>query len=142
MTKIDKNQSWRKSGHGIQQSDYNTRHFCLKYVYSSAPLIRKTPIKGYSSYQARFSQWLWNWELTSHLGQYIWELYWPESKLTKSDINWKKVMKSIMNDITCLFSWIKKYESLSLELLQFVLLILITPLLFIFTQPLVIYWYM
>jgi hypothetical protein len=59
------------------------------------------------------SQWLWKWELTSHLGQYIWELYWPESKLTKSDINWKKVMKSIMNDITCLFSWIKKNMSLS-----------------------------
>ena len=53
-------------------------------------------------------RWLWNWEFTSHLGQYIWKLYWPESKFTKSDINWKKVMKSIMNDITCLFSWIKK----------------------------------
>ena len=36
----------------------------------------------------------------------------------------------------------KKYESLCLELLQFVLLILITPLPFIFTQPLIIYCYM
>ena len=33
-------------------------------------------------------------------------IHWPESKLTKSDINWKKVMKSIM--ISRLFSWIKK----------------------------------
>ena len=43
-----------------------------------------------------FSQWLWDLELTSHSSQYLWEFYWPESKLTKSDINWKKVMKSIM----------------------------------------------
>ena len=35
----------------------------------------------------------------------------------------------------------KNMKSLCLELLQFVLLILITPPPFIFTQPLVIYWY-
>jgi len=47
----------------------------------------------------------WDLELASHSGQYLWELYWPESKLTKSDINWKKVKHHY---ITCLFSWIKE----------------------------------
>ena len=37
---------------------------------------------------------------------------------------------------------IKKNMSLCLELLQFVLFILITPPPFIFTQPLIMYWYM
>ena len=56
-------------------------------------------------------------------------IHWPESKFTKSNINSKKVMKSITSiTISRLFSWIKKYMSLCLELLQFVLLIFITPL--------------
>jgi hypothetical protein len=56
-------------------------------------------------------------------------IHWPESKFTKSNINSKKVMKSITSiTISRLFSWIKKYMSLCLEFLQFVLLIFITPL--------------
>jgi hypothetical protein len=69
-------------------------------------------------------------------------IHWPESKLTKSHINWKKVMKSDPWYHMFILLIKKKYESLCLELLQFVLLILITALPFIFTQPLVIYWYM
>jgi hypothetical protein len=40
-------------------------------------------------------------------------IHWPESKFTKSNINSKKVMKSITSiTISRLFSWIKKYMSL------------------------------
>jgi hypothetical protein len=32
--------------------------------------------------------WLWDLELTSHLGQYIWELYWLEYIFTGTKVNW------------------------------------------------------
>ena len=80
------------------------------------------------------SQWLWDLELTSHLFGPVhmrtlltqMHIHWPESKLTKSDINWKKVMKSIMISHVYSLEFKKKYESLCLELLQFILLILST----------------
>jgi hypothetical protein len=62
--------------------------------------------------------------------------------LSLADLTWKKVMKSDPWYHMFILLIKKKYESLCLELLQFVLLILITALPFIFTQPLVIYWYM
>ena len=50
---------------------------------------------------------------TSLAGIHTFCIHWPESKVTKSDINWKKVMKSIMNDITCLFSCLVLFWSSS-----------------------------